>query len=223
MISFVCVLFQPQSGMPEWSEVYNPTWVDKLYRGVRRNVTFPFDFVCLTDKTYQFEEPEIRQIPLIDKQAGWGSLCEAWRPDLDTDKIVVLGLDTVITGRLDHIVLTDCEIGLLRDPYARTTVGNMVAVYSRIACQQLWSKWISLNGDQRWTDQNFLRNMVGDSCIRGDEGFLCLNDNHPGQILSYKVDIKGKTLALPKVKIVYFHGNPKPNAIEDDWILENWK
>jgi hypothetical protein len=199
--------------MPEWSKVYTPEWVDKLYRGIQRNtMDLKIDFVCLTDREYDFEE-DVHQIPLRNPEAGWGSLCEAWRPDLMLGRRCVLGLDTVIVGPIDEIMQTDCDIGLLRDPYAPDQIGNMVGIYDEYYSGNLWLLWLESEG---LNDQQFLRKYVG------TDRAVLLNDKYPGQILSYKVDIKGKAVAVPPVKIVYFHGNPKPNEIKDEWILEHW-
>lgn len=31
--------------------LYSPEWVNRLYRGVKRHLTPPFNFVCFTDET----------------------------------------------------------------------------------------------------------------------------------------------------------------------------
>jgi len=214
--TFVCFLFEPPPKMHSWARAYSPEWVDKLYRGIKRNTADPYPhFVCFTDKTYRFEE-DVLQVQLRDPTAGFGCLAEAWRDDYTERKICVLGLDTIICGNIDTIIDTKCEIGLLRDPYAPTQVGNMVGLYSQKACEMLWRQWnIKPHG---MTDQNFLRKYVGiDRCT-------LLNDKYPGEILSYKVHVKQKEIDREKLKILYFHGNPKPDAVmeTEPWLKDYW-
>lgn len=221
MVTFVCFLFEPRPGMPAWTSVYTPEWVDKLYRGIQRNTADPFPHVvCFTDKKYSFRE-NIWQIELLYPKAGFGCLAEAWRPDYTERRICVLGLDTVITGPIDEIVSTDLPsgIGLLRDPYAKTQVGNMVGLYTLEACESLWDRW---NIDSSMTDQNFLRRYVG------IEGCVLLNDRFPGQILSYKAELRngrwgGSEGDRDKLKILYFHGKPKMNEVNSPWLEGHWK
>ena len=60
-ITIVTVLFSGyQTNIPHSIDVYNPEYVDKLYRGVARNFRGTFDFICLTDQNYKFKEPIIQ-------------------------------------------------------------------------------------------------------------------------------------------------------------------
>ena len=56
-ITIVTALFNgQQTGIPHSVGIYTPEWVDKLYRGISRNYTGSFDFICLTDQNYKFKE-----------------------------------------------------------------------------------------------------------------------------------------------------------------------
>ena len=216
--TYVCCLFGSQPGMPKWSEFYHEGWVDKLYRGIARNTADPAPHVvCLTDRKYDFKEP-VWQVGLRNPDAGFGCLAEAWRDDFTERKVCVLGLDTIITGDIDHIVQTPCKIGLLEDPYAKGQIGNMVGLYSRESCDLLWNLWHKVQDEHPgvFNDQQFLRNYVG------LENVAVLNRIYPGQILSYKVEVKGRSEPRQKPSIVYFHGNPKPNEINVPWLDSHW-
>jgi len=209
--------------MHSWARAYDPSWVNKLYNGIKRNTSDPYPhFVCFTDKTYRFDE-DILPVRLKDPEAGFGCLAEAWRGDYTAERrVCVLGLDTIILGNIDEIMQTELPsgIGLLRDPYVPNQVGNMVGLYDESACGMLWNLW-QLNSDM--TDQNFLRSLVG------VVGATLLNDKYPGEILSYKVDLRGGRWGgsegdKEKLKILYFHGNPKPHEVveKSPWLKENW-
>jgi hypothetical protein len=224
-ITYVCVLFAGNDSVPHYSRVYDASWVDKLYRGVDRNTECDIDFVCLTDRWTDFDEyVNIRQLQLKDTPGSWASMCEAWRPGVAFNRICVLGLDTIITGPIDEIVDTDCDIGLLHDPYSPAQVSNCVGIYSRAACNRLWQNWIENQG--KWktdalyngciSEMEFLRKAVGIN------GATMLDDVHPGQIVSYKAHVVDHPKALERARIVYFHGKPKPHQVEDEWIKQHW-
>ena len=57
-ITVVTALFDVRmTGIPHTVGVYDPTWVDKLYRGIARNYKGMFELICLTDPRYRFKEP----------------------------------------------------------------------------------------------------------------------------------------------------------------------
>jgi hypothetical protein len=60
---------------------YDESWVERLYRGFRRNLTVPFRFVCLVDIERQFNEPDIEQLVMLTQEPENGALAEAFRLD----------------------------------------------------------------------------------------------------------------------------------------------
>ena len=39
-----------------WGTKYGAPYVNKLYRGVKRNMTIPFRFICMTDDPTGYDE-----------------------------------------------------------------------------------------------------------------------------------------------------------------------
>ena len=72
-ITIITVLFSgQQTNIPHSTNVYNPEYVDKLYRGIARNFRGTFDFICLTDQNYKFKEPIIQnRLSMSVDQYGW--------------------------------------------------------------------------------------------------------------------------------------------------------
>ena len=67
MITIVTALFDGRNfGIPHSTEIYDASWADKLYRGIKRNTNIQFRMVCLVDKDYQFEE-DIHPIKFYSK------------------------------------------------------------------------------------------------------------------------------------------------------------
>ena len=100
-----------QTGVPHTTGVYDPAYVEKLYRGFKRNLTIPFDFVCLVDKNYIFQEDikAVRFKRSVD-QYGWMSLMEMYRPEICEGIRLTVGLDTIITGPVDDILQAQVDI-----------------------------------------------------------------------------------------------------------------
>lgn len=229
-VTIVTVLFDGRNtGIPHSVGIYNEKWVDRLYRGIERNYSGTFDFICLVDRQYKFKE-NIRQVRFersVD-QYGWMSLMEMYRPNLCSGKRITMGLDTIITGPLNDIFSYNAKIALCTDPYFPNTICNAVTICDDQFCDEIWNLWI--NNENKIISNNMLeygikrapsemvllRNVYGKS-PRLDKLFK-------DRILSYKVHLKGHPERLKKSSIVYFHGDPKPNNLVNQlWVVENWK
>lgn len=225
MIDVVCVLFDgSNSNLPEFSRgVYGAEWVDKLYRGFKRNYSGNFNFYCLVDRKYGFRE-KVKQIYLKDHNLEWGCIMEAFRVDIGENKRFIIGLDTIFTGNIDNILSFNGECGLLTDPYHPKEVCNGVGIFQPELCQEIWEEWTTNQAkwkkkalyDGRLSEMKFLQIYIGDEAARLDR----LN---PQQIQSYKCHYR---LFNPehkrKAKIVYFHGTPKPHEIEEEELKQHW-
>ena len=60
---------------------YDSDYVNILYFMVKRNLTIPFDFICLTENPQDLLE-EIKVINLEDRSMkGWWNKCLLFKPD----------------------------------------------------------------------------------------------------------------------------------------------
>lgn len=208
MLTVVAPLFDANRHSFHFSRCYDETWVEKLYRGFARNLTRPFRFVCFTERERTFSEP-IGQERFSMPHPSYAAGIEIYRIE---GPMIIVGLDTVIVGNIDH--LADwCEasdvLGLPRDPYRPAIACNGVALVppgkTHIAEQR--------TGE---VDMVWLR--------RYPHAFI--DDLWPGQVLSYKVHMRDRGLTEPPAdaRIVYFHGKPKqPDLADADWIGEHWR
>ena len=230
-ITVVTALFDGRmTGIPHTVVVYDPTWVDKLYRGIARNYKGMFELICLTDQRYRFKEPikQIRFERSVD-QYGWMSLIEMYRPDLTTGKRFTIGLDTIITGPLNNIFNYNDKIALCTDPFIPQTVCNAVTMCNSSFCEEYWNMWkeneyelikeskLEIGTISVPSEMSMLRKYYGKS-PRLDEIF-------PGSILSYKQHIMDKPHhVLANSSIVYFHGVPKPHKlVGQGGVRECWR
>ena len=78
---------------------YNASWVEKLQRGVQRNLTLPHRFICFSDCDVPCERVE-----LLPGDHGFWSKMQLFRPGVLAGPTLFLDLDTVVCGNLDEMV-----------------------------------------------------------------------------------------------------------------------
>lgn len=205
MLHICTLLWQPNPASRDFSRCYDESWVDKLYRGFRRNLTLPFRFVCFVDRLYDFAEPDIEQRLLIGKEPSYASCIEPYRLGVP---MILCGLDTVVVGNIDHLAeycLTENRFALPRDPYHPNIACNGVALVP--AGHQLIGTAHEGENDMDWV-RRFPHRYI-------DLLF-------PGQVVSYKGSVERR--GIGDARIVYFHGHRKPHQLPHvQWVQEHWR
>jgi len=187
----------------DFSSMYDESWVEKLYRGCKRHCTVPFEFICFTEKVRDFDEP-ITQCLLSNPEPSYGDCIEPYKLGRP---MILMGLDTIITGNIDHLArycLEDHWLAVPRDPFDVKTVCNGVALVPA-SHQWVWDEWDGEN-DMDW--------------IRGMRRRRVIDDLYPGHVVSYKGHVMHE--GLDDARIVYFHGKQKPHELDHDWIQREW-
>lgn len=238
------MLFKPTG--PAISELskqpeYDPSWVNKLYHGCRRNISRDFRFICVTDWGNGKFDENVETYPIKSDIKDWWTLTEMFRPDIPLgDMNLVVGLDTVITGDLNGWFDYTGYAAMPRNLYRERTYHNGVNLYSKDACREIWRE--SLHPDIRkrsllrvfcprdgWkrvpSEMVLWRNVLG-------RRIDALNDLYPHQFCSYREEWAKKRwmrdfrqwgeLDKSKVRLVYFHGKSKPRPGIDPEILRHW-
>lgn len=203
MLHIACLLWEPNRHSHPFSRRYDEEWVNRLYRGFKRNLSYPFRFICFTDKERVFAHSEIEQMQLKSKEPSYSDCIQPY--DLG-EPMILCGLDTVVVGNCD--LLADyCRFGdkiaLPLDPFNDKQVCNGVALVPK-GHRYIYEMWSGEN-DMLW-----LRKMP----------HVVLDNIFPGKIVSYKGHVK--KYGLTGVKVVFFHGNEKPDEIEEEWVKQNW-
>lgn len=198
-------LWEANAKSQPFSRCYNEEWVEKLYRGFRRNLTVPFEFVCFVDYMRDFAEPAIQQHRLTTTNPDYGCFTEPYRLNVP---MILVGLDTIVVRNIDHLAdycMKGHKVALPRDPYQPARSINGVALVP--AGQRRIFDWWRGENDMEW-----LRSFP----------WQPMDDIFPGEVLSLKFhDVRRK--GLQEASIVYFHGEPKPPSLGHlDWIRENW-
>jgi hypothetical protein len=95
----------------KWGDKFGPEYVNNLYHMVKRNITLPFRFVCLTENAEGIEsDVEIKPLPdFIEPPPRYLKFCLAWRKLTMFDKplydlkgkALFMDLDVVVIGNID--------------------------------------------------------------------------------------------------------------------------
>lgn len=202
MITIATLLWDANSASHSFSQAYDETWVEKLYRGFARNLSQPFRFVCYTDRPRTFAEP-IEQAQIVG-EPSYASCIQPYELGAPT---ILVGLDTVVCGNIDHLAgyaLGRPTLALPRDPYRPDRACNGVCLipagHKHIAAMH------EGQNDMAWVRQF---------------PHVFIDDLFPGQVQSYKGTVKD--LGLGDTRIVYFHGAEKPAEIDEPWLAEHWR
>jgi len=234
MISIFTVLFDndfDRKKTPSYSQgVFNPEWVDKLFRMLSWHVTIPFRFNCITHHPQEaFKEP-VHILPFLEDDRSWLQLNEVYYPEnIKTERCAWFALDTVITGNIDHILEYKGDLGVVD---CDGVFANPFTLYSRMTAKLLWSHW-------RANQQEYmLKYRIGNkpSELRWLEAEVRvlhdgLYDWHyldrlfPGQMFSWCIEARDKKRPeyFPAdTRIVYFHGYNKQHNCGASWVKKHW-
>lgn len=208
MLTVACVLFGGGEAVAPTSRgIYSPEWVNRLYRGVRRNLRHPFTFACYTDIPGDYA-PGVELRPLVWPRRDYVSLLEPFRDECE--RLVLLGLDTIICGPIDDVVTFPGRLGLCHNPDSTPNSGIIVAKhYPEVAMLA------DLGGADRWAGGE----RPTDLTILSRLPHYYLDDIYPG-IYSWS-----HHRPLPEdARIVYCCGDRKPHMHPDDPLVsEHWR
>jgi hypothetical protein len=121
----------------KWGKKYGPDYVNTLYSMVRRNLSRPFRFICLTDDWEGIrDEIEVNAFPKVgfedfDKRLPW-TMQQDWlkltafaKPLYDLEgPTLLLDLDLVIVGSLDEFFDVEGDFILIREGRKSRPRGN---------------------------------------------------------------------------------------------------
>jgi len=169
VITIACVLWKGNFEAPKYKSVkYTEEWVRKMRNMVARNMTEPYDFVCLSN--VDFKMKGVKVIPLRYDLPGWWSKMELFRDDLSIRKgrVLYLDLDLVILSSLSPFINFEGEVGICssfvdntdaNDPGIRRGYNSSVIVFDYPTTLPIWSTFIKRK--EHWLKQ-----------CRGDQDYL---------------------------------------------------
>lgn len=205
MLTVATLIWDANEKSQSFSRMYDETWVEKLYRGFARNLTIPFRFVCYTDRPRKMDSAITR---VVEPSLGKQGYADCIRPFELGVPMILVGLDTVVTGNCDDLArhcLESDVLALPRDPYRPHQACNGVSLiprgYANVATTH-----------QGQNDMEWVRAFP----------HVFIDDIFPGAVQSYKGHVEKH--GLGDTRIVYHHGEKKPHQLGHvDWINEHWR
>ena len=204
MLHVAACLWDANLRSADFSRCYDDSWALKLYHGFRRNLTQPFRFVLFTERDRDLPV-EIVQERLETLDPTWAALVEPYKLN---EPSIFVGLDTVITGNIDHLadyVLAGGKYALPRDPYNKAQACNGVQLVPA-GMRRVFDDWRGEN------DMEWMRRFP----------HAIIDDIFPGDVVSYKGHVLYR--GLGDARIVYLHGHPKMHDLAHvPWVAEHWR
>lgn len=199
--------------------------VRRLAANVSSHLTIPHRLICLTDRPAELAgfRPALVPIRMAHNYPRWWGKLELFRPDIfpPGDCVLFIDLDTIILGNLDEIAAGPTTFAGLRDFYfpqnfasglMKWTAGepdlySLYKTFSGAACHYM-SK---AGGDQRFIREQWTATR---------RPFSFLQDAFPGQIASFKAGCRNLEAAPAGVRVLCFHGKPRPWECDAPWVRE---
>lgn len=208
---------------------YTPGHVDKLARAVRRHLTMPYRFLCVTDYPGQSFKEVDGIVPLWSDYRSLGgcyvrlkAFSEEMREILG-ERFVWFDVDVLITGNLDPLLSRTEDFMAWKDVNPPTPYCGSMVMMDAGARKEVWEDFDpevspNLAGDKGYigTDQAWMGYRLG-----LDEKTWSAEDG----VYSYKKGTRGG--ALPEnARVIVFHGPYDPSQEEEQklspWIKDHW-
>jgi hypothetical protein len=229
---------------PGYRTKFTSHHVNHHYAMVKRNLTKPFEYVCITDDPVGID-PNIKTIALWDDFANipnpsgksWPScyrrlkVFEANASKWLGEKIISMDLDVVITGNLDHLteIKEDFAIWQLRDSKKKTAYCGSLWFLKTGTRSQVWNDFDPITSPQ----------LAKKTQHGSDQAWIAHATDFPKEkritwdehgVYSFKQHIKKQpdpTTLPANTCMVIFHGefNPWDQNIQETypWAKHNWK
>jgi hypothetical protein len=219
---------------------YGRDYVERLRNMVARHLTMPYDFVCLTDD--QTPIPGVRNIvqPNAGYNKGWWHKVHMFDPDLPIrGRILYLDLDVIVHSSINKLFKKSPEKFLGIHDFNRKFHATWHYMNSSVLA---WT-----HGEHRIIFERFQKNPREAMRLHGDQDWiwkLCKDEIEfwpQDWIKSYKWEIRNRDELLirnykrtfkdvkdnipinPDCCIAVFHGDPKPEDIQDKFVVDNWR
>lgn len=217
----------------KWGTLYGPDYVNVLYNAVADHLDAPFRFVCLTDNPDGFDE-RIEHFPIPDMGLGEGNFSFGGWPKLSVfqedlyglqGRCLFIDLDSIIVGDLLPMFQAQGQICVIRewwrfaDLFRKRQVNGATGVFSFTL------------GAQPWLLQTFLDDPdAATSSFRSEQRFVTAYATdmqfwNADWVISFKRHLMALPVLnrfvkpsepWPEVKIVAFHGDPRPIHVVPD-------
>jgi len=221
----------------KWGTLYGAEYVNTLYAMVKRNISGPLRFVCLTDDsdginpTVECYQCPIVDIPELYRMRGWRKV-SLFAPSEDlfglTGSWLYLDLDVVITGPLDEFFTYQPEksfVVMQNWTQPGQGIGNTSVYRFRVGADSYLLDNLLAHQDEIFAkfrnSQTYLSKNVKEINFWPDD-WCVLFKSHcvPG----WPQRLWKEPLLPAMARVVAFPGVPNPHqAIRGDWPAKGWK
>ena len=219
---------------------YGRDYVERLRNMVARHITIPYEFVCLTDDLHPIEGVRSIVQPNANYARGWWHKVHMFDPTLPlSGRILYFDLDVVIHNSINKLatMFTDDFVGI--HDFNRAFHSNWHNLNSSVMA---WN-----HGSQNHIWHQFILDPKAAQRMPGDQDWiwkLCKDRIKfwPREwVQSYKWEIRKRdelTMVNGKRRfkdvqhavepprdcsVTVFHGDPKPQDVEDRFVVDNWR
>jgi len=230
-ITILCVRFGTR---------YGREYVERLRNMVSRHITIPYEFVCLTDDQHPINGVRSIIQPNAQYAKGWWHKVHMFDPSLPIQgRILYFDLDVVIHNNIDKLVDPNSNEFFGIHDFNRKFHSNWHSLNSSALC------WTVGTETHIW--ERFKNNQQEAMRMQGDQDWIWkLSKDHmkfwPRDWLqSYKWEIRNRqeltliqgkrrfrddnhSIKLPaECCVTVFHGDPKPQDVQDKFVVDNWR
>ncbi len=219
---------------------YGRDYVERLRNMVARHMTVPYEFACLTDDQHPIDGVRTIYQPNANYPKGWWHKVHMFDRKLPlAGRVIYFDLDVVICNNLDKLaVFNQTEFVGIHDFNRKffpswNYLNSSVMAWTHGNESYIWDRFVEkpsdaqkLQGDQDWIwklashrikfwPREWIQSYKWE--LRSREDLIVLNGKR--QFKTVKDDV-----AIPAdCCIAVFHGDPNPCAVQDKFVVDNWK
>jgi len=222
---------------------YSWQYVERLYAMIQRNLTYEFNLHVYTEADRPVPDHMIKHAltewPKVRLGRAWWYKMQLFNPAHHAGPLLYFDLDTVIVDNIDWIVNTPItyfntvrDFKYLWNP-TNAGINSSVMWWDTRRYSYVWEKFCndSLGEIQLKYrgDQDFISEIIAQNQRRyfapervKSWRWQCLDGGYNFRKRQHFVPGTGTSLG-PETSLLIFHGNPKPNAVQDPVILRHWR
>ena len=173
----ICTYFWVPDAGSKFAAPYTANDVRRLQKMVAKNLTVPHEFAVITDRPYLFADDENIKAVTIDRTTHVPGTCYVRLmtfhpngPEMIGDKVLVLDLDTLIVGNIDHLATREEDLVLWRNPArhpskpGRSIYNTSLLLHKCGTMPELWQAFVDLGKGKipAKDDQWYLSDALGE-------------------------------------------------------------
>lgn len=219
---------------------YGREYVERLRNMISRNLTVPYEFVCLTDDQHPIEGVRSIVQPNAGYVKGWWHKVHMFDPSLPLKgRILFFDLDVVIHDSINKLASFHPNEFLGIHDFNRKFhaswkyLNSSVMAWNHGQEHYIWERFKSnpaeaqrLQGDQDWIwklAQNKIRFWPKEWIqsykweVRSREHLTVVNGKRRFREVDHSIEVHQDCC------VTVFHGDPKPQDVHDKFVVDNWQ